>query len=290
MSLTSMIADRDSELNAFFDQHSIRERAEGFVKHHNTKLRGVTPIVSPMWGESDWGLTGTAAIYMLALERKTPAHLVNEISPTIAQYAATLPVHYGGLLCAITEQHYRKGTTLKLSDTNRLQLPRGLPAIEPDAKLKMQATVEELKILQPRTSRFCADFSSIQSWKFHKTFDKWSMFFGGADANLLLNDNTIVDIRTSRKREPMTVDNFLQQVMYAFFATESTGKKVDRIGWFYVRHGIYVEHEPDYLFGLTSGIHQMIEDAEARAEEERDEWDDYYTMDGMTHEDYFDFD
>lgn len=289
MSLTSMIADRDSELNAFFDQHSIRKRAEGFVKHHNTKLRGVTPLVSPVWSESDWAMTGTAAIYMLALEKKV-WHLVSSINPQIAKFATTLPIHYGALMCAIVEQHYRGGYTLKLSDTNRLQLPSGKQVIEPDAKLKMQATAEELRTLQPRTSRFCADFGDIQSWKFHKTFDKWSMIFGGADANLLLNENTIVDIRTSRKREPMTVDNFLQQVMYAFFATESTGKKVNRIGWFYVRHGIYVEHEPDYLFGLSSGIHQIIEDAEARAEEERDEWDDFEAMGGMTMEDYFDFD
>jgi hypothetical protein len=58
-------------------------------------------------------------------------------------------------------------------------------------------------------------------------------YLGGADCQILIG-NTIIDVRTTAKRRPFTVDNFYQQIAYVLLDYEDN-YRINQLVWFYSR-------------------------------------------------------
>lgn len=67
-----------------------------------------------------------------------------------------------------------------------------------------------------------------------------------ADCQMIIDD-TIIDIRTSAKRQPFTLNNFYQQISYLLYDTEDT-YKINQMVWVYTRQQITFSYKIDQLF------------------------------------------
>lgn len=67
-----------------------------------------------------------------------------------------------------------------------------------------------------------------------------------ADCQIII-DGTIVDIRTSAKRQPFTLNNFYQQIAYTLYDTEDA-YKINQLVWVYTRQQVTFSYKIDQLF------------------------------------------
>ncbi len=61
-----------------------------------------------------------------------------------------------------------------------------------------------------------------------------SEYLAGADAQIIAG-NTLIDVRTSAKKRPFSLDNFYQQISYVLLDSNDT-YGINQLVWFYSRH------------------------------------------------------
>ncbi|MBW4504374.1 MAG: hypothetical protein KME57_33670 [Scytonema hyalinum WJT4-NPBG1] len=76
-----------------------------------------------------------------------------------------------------------------------------------------------------------------------------SGFIGGADYQVLVG-NTLIDIRTTAKRRPFTLDNFYQQISYCLLDSNNT-YKINQLVWFYSRQ------ESAFCYPISKLFHNL---------------------------------
>ncbi|OKH45295.1 hypothetical protein NIES2101_26670 [Calothrix sp. HK-06] len=67
-----------------------------------------------------------------------------------------------------------------------------------------------------------------------------------ADCQMVI-DSTIIDIRTTAKRQPFTLNNFYQQIAYLLYDTENV-YKINQLAWVYTRQQVAFSYQIDQLF------------------------------------------
>lgn len=282
MSLTSMIKDKDSKLmKGLAGLGYSAQSLQNFVDEHNNRLAEVTPTVSGWWQQSDWPLTGSAVIHLMARHSGGKTLIYDHCTPDVIEYMLSLTPSMGALMGALIEQAIRNGTQPKLT-AGHLTLPSGnllVPKENKPVLTKLGATHAELKVLEPAIEAFAKRYEGFHK-EYHKTFDL-SLSVGGADANLYM-EGFIYDIKTSRKRRPLTADDLIQQLVYGLMAY-AEGTDIQGINFFYPRHNMEISYHMSRGLVLGDGYHSHVQEFIDQLFGSDDDDDDYVD----TQEDYY---
>lgn len=73
-----------------------------------------------------------------------------------------------------------------------------------------------------------------------------SYWVGGADAQMILN-GSLIDVRTTVKRMPFTIENFFQQIGYVLLDIENE-YNIESVAWYYSRQQVVFSYPVDRLF------------------------------------------
>ncbi len=261
MSLTSELRNQNSPLKKWFDS-KLNDAILKLVSNHNN-LMCRQQIIRPVDG-TDFALVGNAVCYAVRKHLSQRANDVNWMYNTIANMGAkklnVIPLlekcatytnvpeeeAYKCLLLSALEGKGRMGISNhpilqpfingeKLFQLDKQFFNKWHPSITDAAAI--------IKTI-PKTWQFCAN--GINSKIISNATFSLSNCIGGADAQIIC-DNRLIDVRTSAKRQPFTIDNLYQQIGYCLLDTDDM-YSIRELVWYYSRQQALFTYPIEKLF------------------------------------------
>lgn len=264
MSLTSLLRDKNSYVYQWFYSR-LNPAVEKIVDQHNNVLSRAGVVSKPPQ-DTNFPLVGSAYTYHI---RHKLCGLDEVFAKSMASRGASIMmcnqpkegifnnIHklcssdkvemlsFAYMLLAALEQVARKGSPSGASDflLRFCKAHNYLPA--DDIEEKYSGTIEDLVSLINHTSLDICDNKLPQTRYLNPTF-AGSIYVGGADAQLIVDGN-LIDVRTTAKRRPFTVENLWQQIGYILLDFNNE-YKIENACWYYSRQQILLEHPVEMLF------------------------------------------
>lgn len=278
MSLTKELNNPTSPISKWFS-NKYHQGVGNIILHHNQMMQR-TPILKPISG-TYFPLVGNAITYSLrqfiAAKQNNKSWVANTLAgkmanklgiEKVAKFCSKNNNHLEEnalkmLILGGLENYYRSSKTHEiiqpfLSRKNeRLSLSqeyieRWLPSIQDVSQISAQlphiwSSIEPMINLEKKTAISNA------------TFTLSSLVH--ADCQLII-DNAIIDVRTTAKRQPFTLNNFYQQLSYLLFDSEDE-YRLNKLTWIYTRQKVAFSYDVSQLFkdinSTRRDFKQMIE-------------------------------
>ena len=240
MSLTSHITNRSEIYEAILSVVDL-DRCEELIRHQAARLSCV--VHRPPQG-TDFPLAGMSVIY--AVRDHIGGSLLWE--KTIAgrgyPYPQKIPTPARWVAMGMMDQSVRTGRNSGLTVRSCLG---GLPP-------HLQPTVDDVAAIAASIPSMIPK-GPMGAIYLNPTFSG-SSDVGGADANMITG-STLWDIRTTAKRNPLTLDHIIQQVGYCLL--DYYGKyQIQEIAWYYTRQQCLFTHPVEAL--VKRGALNQFED------------------------------
>lgn len=232
MSLSSHIRDKDTIYDSIL-HHIDLEIAEQIISHQNESIPRVKH--RPVEG-TDFPLTGMSVIYALRDYFGGEDMWADTYAGEVYDYPhyCERPVRW--VCMGLMDGWARIGSLFKKPDPKTF-VPDFKPTIKDVAQIAYS-----FKHVIGSPSRFIADNGGTI---LPNPYFEGSVDVGGADANLLIG-NTLLDVRTTAKRQPCSIDDVVKQVGY-YLLDYGNIYDIQHISWYYTRQECIFTH-PIELF------------------------------------------
>jgi hypothetical protein len=279
MSLTTELKRQDSPIFQFLNDNLDRSLVSGLIVEHNSILSRL-PILNAPPG-SNLPLVGTAMSYAFRWQIHSPEtwlknslawwgarqlDLADDFNQVIHNAESENQKDFCCLLMACFEQVYRGRLCPELTYLIKLPSPEKL-------LLEMPNYAASVADIQQLRRGFKLKFIGLNSEPIYinPTFDG-SSDVHGADAQLIVGTR-LIDVRTTHKRRPLTLEGFYQQIAYCLL-DYSDEYGLTKIVWVYPRQQTFLSY---YLDRIIKNLAQLRADLEEYLGSERWEgFDNYY--------------
>lgn len=278
MSLTQELKNPSSPISKWFSS-KYHQGVGNIILHHNQMMQR-SPILKPIDG-TDFPLVGNAVTYSLRQFIAAKQNSRSWVNNTLAGKAADkLGINQVAKFCSKNsnsleenalktlilgglENYYRSLKTHEIIqpflnrkdkrlNVTQEYIEQWLPSIQDVSQISEQLphiwnSIEPIINFEKTTAISNA------------TFTLSSLLH--ADCQLII-DNAIIDVRTTAKRQPFTLNNFYQQLSYLLFDSEDE-YKLTRLAWVYTRQKVALSYNVNQLFkdinSTRKDFRQMIE-------------------------------
>ena len=260
MSLTSELKNKNSPIRKWFDSR-LNQTIIKIITNHNQLLVN-QEIIKPVDGV-DFPLVGSAVAKAIAKYLGTIYQDKNWFSNCLARFGAKmLSCEYAFDYC-ITDSNSLEEEALKcmllgaLENYARSRNPHEIiqPFLQGEKSLQLEAqyfkrwlpsiqdTAQIIGIL-PRTWQAVAN--QVSGRITCNASYPLSGYLGGADSQIITG-NTLIDVRTSAKKRPFSLENFYQQISYVLLDSDDT-YGINQLVWFYSRQQSVFFYPTDKIF------------------------------------------
>ncbi|MBO3458469.1 hypothetical protein G7B40_025085 [Aetokthonos hydrillicola Thurmond2011] len=273
MSLTSELRNQNSPLRKWFNGKLNNAIIKLVSNHNNLMCR--QPIIRPLEG-TDFALVGNAVCYAVRKYLSQTANDANWIYKTIANVGAK-KLNVVPLLekCAMytnvpEEEAFLCLLLAVLEGTGRMGISNH-PMLQPFIKgeklfhldkeffEKWQPSITDAAAIIktiPNTWQSCAN--GINGRIISNATFSLSNCIGGADAQIICS-NVLIDVRTSAKSQPFTLENLYQQISYCLLDTDDM-YSIRQLVWYYSRQQALFIYPIEKLFRNLPSLRKEFAD------------------------------